>query len=69
MFVIFGEFFGYILIFCMKFKWFQGLDIRDGMIDFILYVSYGEMKVQEVVVFKFIMGFKNRFKKVIEVYL
>lgn len=69
MFAISGEFLGHILTPCMKLKRPQGLDIRDGMTDSILYVSHGEMKAQEVVAFKLITGFKNRLKKAIEVHL
>lgn len=69
MFSISGEFLGHILTPCMKLKRPQGLDIRDGMTDSILYVSHGEMKAQEVVAFKLITGSKNRLKKSIEVHL
>lgn len=69
MFTIGGEFLGHILTPCMKLKRPQGLDMRDGMADSILYVSHGEMKAQEVVAFKIIMGSKNRLEKAIEVHV
>ncbi|XP_062619224.1 tripartite motif-containing protein 3-like, partial [Saccostrea cucullata] len=69
MFSISGEFLCHILTPCMKLKRPQGLDMWDGMAESVLFVTHGEMKAQEVVAFKIIMGSKNRFKKSMEVYI
>ena len=67
MFTISGEFVGHILTPCMKLKRPQGLDMRDGMTDSVLYVSHGEMKAHEVVAFKVITGSKNGLRTDVEV--
>lgn len=69
MFSISGEFLCHILTPCLKLKRPQGLYMRDEMTDSILFVTHGEMKAQEVVAFKIIMGSKPRLKKSMEVHV